>query len=917
MAFLALGKARPELSSVQEALEELFPEHSHYRADALRAWEKRLRPTPDKTAKGDSGYSEGTDNSETNQDTQMNTNVLVKNHVNTHTAQHMDAHPLEKFIPHVQKSHKNNSCRKPAYLPNHLQRLHVRAAVREQQPSDIAPFKHEEGFRETAMYSPTLCESCLARKAKQESPELINPLSSRVPLPPVLRKHKENSHTEQDVGKLVVPRSPSPFQAISTDEDKTPTQLHVLNPLPGVGQVQKDIPTFDLPTDGRNVTSSDIERCYEIGRVVGDGNFAVVRECRHRNNRQTFAMKIVERSKLIGREHMMQNELSLLGSLCHPRIVQLFAHHHTHTHSYLVMELVSGGDLFEAISERGKISEVEAGLMVSDVSEALNYIHCKSIVHRDIKPENLLIERVAPSICRLKLGDFGLAMVVTEPIFTICGTPTYVAPEILCETGYGVAVDVWALGVILYILLCGFPPFRSRDRDQEELFQLIKQGQLHFPSPYWDPVSEEARSLVKALLRPDPTVRLTAGQTLVHPWPHSLLASILVRQVHLRHFSAVIAMSSLEERDMGVAAAPGSSSAGLGVGAVGAAVEAVAGVAAMQEEVGIRREGPEPDPDEPPKKRVKVPEGESGKLEERLYSVLCCTVCLDLPKASVYQCTNGHLMCAGCFIHLLADSRLKEEQATCPNCRCEISKNLCCRNLAVEKAVSELPTECTFCLKQFPRSSLERHQKEECQDRVTQCKYKRIGCPWQGPFHELIAHENECSHPTKTGTELMEILGEMDQNHRRDMQLYNSIFTLLCYEKIGFTEVQFRPYRTDDFITRLYYETPRFTVLNQTWVLKARVNDSERNPNLSCKRTLSFQLILKSKVNSALECSFLLLKGPYDDVRIKPVIHHHSFSNDANETDYVPLPISDSVECNKLLAAKNINLRLFIFQVQK
>lgn len=96
-------------------------------------------------------------------------------------------------------------------------------------------------------------------------------------------------------------------------------------------------------------------------------------------------------------------------------------------------------------------------------------------------------------------------------------------------------------------------------------------------------------------------------------------------------------MSSLEERDVGVAAAPGSSSAGLGVGAVGAAVEAVAGVAAMQEEVGIRRDGPEPDPDEPPKKRVKVPEGESGKLEERLYSVLCCTVCLDLPKASVYQ----------------------------------------------------------------------------------------------------------------------------------------------------------------------------------------------------------------------------------------------------------------------------------------
>uniref|UniRef100_A0A672HX37 Doublecortin-like kinase 3 n=1 Tax=Salarias fasciatus TaxID=181472 RepID=A0A672HX37_SALFA len=268
----------------------------------------------------------------------------------------------------------------------------------------------------------------------------------------------------------------------------------LLNSASEVGEVhtvpQKKTSTLDLPSEGGDATLSDIEQCYDIGRVVGDGNFAVVRECRRRDSGQTLAMKIVERSKLIGREHMMQNELSLLGSLCHPRIVRLFAHHHTHTHSYLVMELVSGGDLFEAISESGKFSEAAAGLMVSDVSEALSYIHSKSIVHRDLKPENLLVEQAAAGVCRLKLGDFGLAMVVTEPVFTICGTPTYVAPEILCETGYGVEVDVWALGVILYILLCGFPPFRSRDRDQEELFQLIKQGQLHFPSPYWDSISE-------------------------------------------------------------------------------------------------------------------------------------------------------------------------------------------------------------------------------------------------------------------------------------------------------------------------------------------------------------------------------------------------------------------------------------------
>uniref|UniRef100_A0A8B9UH09 TRAF-type domain-containing protein n=2 Tax=Anas TaxID=8835 RepID=A0A8B9UH09_9AVES len=279
----------------------------------------------------------------------------------------------------------------------------------------------------------------------------------------------------------------------------------------------------------------------------------------------------------------------------------------------------------------------------------------------------------------------------------------------------------------------------------------------------------------------------------------------------------------------------------------------------------------------------------------------------------VVECTNGHLMCAGCFIHLLADARLKEEQATWPNCRCEISKSLCCRNLAVEKAVSELPSECGFCAQQFPRSLLERHQKEECQDRVTQCKYKRIGCPWQGPFHELTVHEAECTHPTKTGNELMDILDEMDQTRHKEMQLYNSIFSLLSFEKIGYTGTGRHRGPSETFLGGSFAFFGGFF----TWVLKARVNDSERNPNLSCKRTLSFQLILKSKVNSPLECSFLLLEGPYDDVKIKPVIYHFVFTNENNETEYMPLPIVDSVECNKLLAAKNINLRLFIFQIQK
>uniref|UniRef100_A0A3Q2ZQ58 Serine/threonine-protein kinase DCLK3 n=1 Tax=Kryptolebias marmoratus TaxID=37003 RepID=A0A3Q2ZQ58_KRYMA len=351
------------------------------------------------------------------------------------------------------------------------------------------------------MPSSILCENCLGRRAKHQGPELISStLSGRIPLPPVLKKPKESSQQEQEVKKADVRVKLSPPRSVRRDGERSLMQLQPLNPAPDVGAASagsQNPETRVLPSGGSDLSLSDVERCYEIGRVIGDGNFAVVRECRRRDDGQACAVKVVERSKLVGREHMMQNELSLLGSLCHPRIVRLLAHHHTPAHSYLVMELVSGGDLFEAISERGKFSEAEAGLMVSDVSDALNYIHCRSIVHRDLKPENLLVS--------IRLGDFGLAMVVTEPVFTICGTPTYVAPEIL---RYGVAVDVWAQGVILYILLCGFA-------QMSHTFKYTICVLFSFFSPCG---CVEAKSLVRSLLQPDPAVRLTAEQTLQHKW---------------------------------------------------------------------------------------------------------------------------------------------------------------------------------------------------------------------------------------------------------------------------------------------------------------------------------------------------------------------------------------------------------------
>ncbi|KAL0962076.1 hypothetical protein UPYG_G00335380 [Umbra pygmaea] len=503
LAFLALGKSRPELRSVKEALEELFPQYSCYRDDALRTWERKLRPPPDKAAKADSGYSDGTE-THTHRDTEPQT------HRNTRTQ--AGGLYLQRHTNRRVETHSDRHATRPTHPPNHLQRVRVKGVTGEKLSLPIGPCTQDEELRdEIDKPPPPRCRNCkLSDKTNQRA--------GRVTLPPVTRKHSGNQPNDQVVEKPKAGLAPRHTKPIGRIKEKSLSQSECFSTSKQeeVGNTQTVV--FDLPSDGSVVTLSDIERCYDIGRMVGDGNFAVVCECHRRDTGDVFAMKIVDHSKLIGREHMMQNELSLMGSLSHPRLVRLFTHHQTETHSYLVMEMVAGGDLFEAIAERGKYPEEEAGQMVCDVSEALRYIHNKSIVHRDLKPENLMVEYITEGFSRLKLGDFGLAMVVTEPIFTVCGTPTYVAPEILSETGYGLPVDLWALGVILYILLCGFPPFRSQNRDQEELFQLIREAHLSFLSPYWDNISDGARSLVRALLQVDPTERLTAAQTLKHPW---------------------------------------------------------------------------------------------------------------------------------------------------------------------------------------------------------------------------------------------------------------------------------------------------------------------------------------------------------------------------------------------------------------
>ncbi|CAN7939634.1 unnamed protein product, partial [Ixodes hexagonus] len=259
-----------------------------------------------------------------------------------------------------------------------------------------------------------------------------------------------------------------------------------------------------------------VGRLYSLQEMLGDGNFAQVFQCVRRDTGVEYALKIIDKDKCKGKEQMIANEVAILRRVQHRNIVQLVEEFDFDSELYLVMELVKGGDLFDAIAAASKFPEAEAGCLVWQLGSALGYLHSLAVVHRDIKPENLLVGRGV-----LKLADFGLAVEMPrsgERLFTVCGTPTYVAPEILAETGYGLEVDVWAMGVIMYILLCGFPPFVSQSSNQDELFDQILSGRFEFMSPYWDDISASAKELIQGMLQVDLKERFTAEQVLRHPW---------------------------------------------------------------------------------------------------------------------------------------------------------------------------------------------------------------------------------------------------------------------------------------------------------------------------------------------------------------------------------------------------------------
>jgi calcium/calmodulin-dependent protein kinase I len=263
---------------------------------------------------------------------------------------------------------------------------------------------------------------------------------------------------------------------------------------------------------------------YDVLEDLGKGGFAIVRKAKSKKTGELVAIKFVDKKTVSGNPEDLQclrREIAIMTQLSHPNVLRLYEVFETPAEVIMVMELVTGGELFYKIVERGSFSEADASNIVHQLVLGVGYMHDQKIAHRDLKPENLLCGGEDRNI-QIKIADFGLSKAFTagDPLKTACGTPDYAAPEVLASTGeYSDAVDLWAVGVITYVLLCGYPPFYANSIP--ELFEQIKNAQFDFPPEEWSTVSEHAKDFIRKLLVTDPKARLSAKQAAEHPWLHA------------------------------------------------------------------------------------------------------------------------------------------------------------------------------------------------------------------------------------------------------------------------------------------------------------------------------------------------------------------------------------------------------------
>jgi len=262
-----------------------------------------------------------------------------------------------------------------------------------------------------------------------------------------------------------------------------------------------------------------IEEKYELAEEIGKGGFSVVYKATNIKSKEEFAVKCIKKKMVEGDDiKLLRREIQIMKKLNHTNILKLYEVYEDDESFYLVMELVKGKELFDKIVERGMYSEKDAAHIIAQMVSAVEYLHENGIAHRDLKPENLLSAGDEDEEI-VKIADFGFSKNFGEDgekLMTSCGSPGYVAPEILTAESYDKSVDMWSVGVIIYILLSGYPPFYADSAPA--LFKKIMDVKYDFDDSVWDDISDSAKDLIRNLLVKDPTKRFTAKQCLQHPW---------------------------------------------------------------------------------------------------------------------------------------------------------------------------------------------------------------------------------------------------------------------------------------------------------------------------------------------------------------------------------------------------------------
>jgi len=270
-----------------------------------------------------------------------------------------------------------------------------------------------------------------------------------------------------------------------------------------------------------------LEDYYTLGDEIGKGGFSIVYQATKKKDGKEFAVKCIKKEMVEGEDiKLLRREVQIMKKLDHPNILKLFEVYEDDKQFFLVMELVKGKELFDKIVERGMYSERDASNIIYQVVSAVEYLHENGIAHRDLKPENLLSAGEEEDEV-VKIADFGFSKSFAgddaEKLMTSCGSPGYVAPEILTAESYDKSVDMWSVGVIIYILLSGYPPFYADSAPA--LFKKIMDVKYDFDDSVWDDISDSAKDLIRNLLVKEPSRRFSAKQCLEHPWVKGAAAS--------------------------------------------------------------------------------------------------------------------------------------------------------------------------------------------------------------------------------------------------------------------------------------------------------------------------------------------------------------------------------------------------------